>query len=135
MKKSILAVAFFSLACMGSAYANQPNGGFTGPSNTSAAQGNGGFTGPSAASSVVTVEQVKSMRDDTHVTMRGHIIQHLHDDNYTFQDDTGTITVDIDHNKWNGQTVSPQNLVEVYGEVDKDRNSVEVDVKSIRIIQ
>ncbi|MDR8274407.1 NirD/YgiW/YdeI family stress tolerance protein, partial [Acinetobacter baumannii] len=40
--------------------------------------------------------------------------------------------VDIDHKRWNGVTVGPQDTVESQGEVDKDWNSVEIDVKQIR---
>ncbi len=43
-----------------------------------------------------------------------------------------TINVDIDHKRWNGVTVTPKDTVEIQGEVDKDWNSVEIDVKQIR---
>ncbi len=43
------------------------------------------------------------------------------------------INVDIDHKRWNGVTVGPQDTVEIQ-EVDKDWNSVEIDVKQIRKI-
>ena len=33
---------------------------------------------------------------------------------------------------WNGVTVTPKDTVEIQGEVDKDWNSVEIDVKQIR---
>jgi len=95
----------------------------------------GGFQGPSSNSAITTVEQAKTARDDTKVVLRGHIIEHIRSDDYLFKDNTGTIRVDIDHDKWMGQTVTPETLVEIQGEVDKDWNSVEIDVKSIRIIQ
>ncbi len=72
------------------------------------------------------------MRDDTWVTLRGNITERVSDDLYIFKDSSGTINVDIDHKRWNGQTISPKDLVEIQGEVDKDWNSVEVDVKQIR---
>mgnify|MGYP000760690062 FL=1 len=49
-----------------------------------------------------------------------------------FKDASGTINVDIDHKRWNGVTVTPKDTVEILGEVDKDWNSVEIDVKQIR---
>lgn len=104
-------------------------GGFTGPSSTT--QG-GGFTGPSGA--VTTVTNAKSLRDDTWVTLRGKITERVSDDLYKFQDASGVINVDIDHKRWNGVTVGPQDTVEIQGEVDKDWNSVEIDVKQIRKI-
>ena len=96
------------------------------------AAGQGGFTGPSGA--VTTVANAKSLRDDTWVTLRGKIVERISDDLYKFQDASGVINVDIDHKRWNGVTVGPQDTVEIQGEVDKDWNSVEIDVKQIRKI-
>lgn len=96
-------------------------GGFTG--------NKGGFTGPGPA--VVSVEQARGMRDDAKVHLSGNIIQHLGKDKYLFRDASGTIHVEIDHDKWGGQSVGPEDLVEIYGEVDKDWNSVEIDVDRI----
>lgn len=103
-------------------------GGFSGPSATQT-QG-GGFVGPNGSST--TVESAKSLRDDAWVTLRGNIVERISDDLYVFKDATGTINVDIDHKRWNGLTVTPQDTVEIQGEVDKDWNSVEIDVKQIR---
>ncbi|WP_304122834.1 NirD/YgiW/YdeI family stress tolerance protein [Mailhella massiliensis] len=105
------------------ALANRGDGGYTQNNAYSAA---GGYTGPGP--SVSTVEQAKKMRDDTHVTLRGRIVQHLGGDHYLFKDETGAINVDIDHKRWQGQTVGPDDLVEIHGEVDKDWNELEIDV-------
>ena len=102
-----------------SALANSQGGGYT---NTHM----GGYTGPGPA--VSTVEQAKGMRDDTHVTLRGRIVQHLGGKHYLFRDDTGTINVEIENKRWQGQTVGPDDVVEIYGEVDKDWNELEIDV-------
>lgn len=88
------------------------------------------FQGPNG--SVTTVESAKSLRDDTWVTLRGNIVERISDDLYVFKDASGTINVDIDHKRWNGVTVTPKDTVEIQGEVDKDWNSVEIDVKQIR---
>ena len=127
MKKIAAMTAIVALVSMPVLAAGQ--GGFTGPSSTT--QG-GGFTGPSGA--VTTVTNAKSLRDDTWVTLRGKITERVSDDLYKFQDATGVINVDIDHKRWNGVTVGPQDTVEIQGEVDKDWNSVEIDVKQIRKI-
>ncbi|HFD3376843.1 YgiW/YdeI family stress tolerance OB fold protein [Klebsiella variicola] len=133
MKKIAAMTAIVALVSMPVLAAEQ--GGFTGPSSTtqvsSTAQA-GGFTGPSGA--VTTVANAKSLRDDTWVTLRGKITERISDDLYKFQDASGVINVDIDHKRWNGVTVGPQDTVEVQGEVDKDWNSVEIDVKQIRKI-
>ena len=133
MKKIAAMTAIVALVSMPVLAAEQ--GGFTGPSSTtqvsSTAQA-GGFTGPSGA--VTTVANAKSLRDDTWVTLRGKITERVSDDLYKFQDASGVINVDIDHKRWNGVTVGPQDTVEIQGEVDKDWNSVEIDVKQIRKI-
>lgn len=87
---------------------------------------------PGAERRVTTVESAKSLRDDTWVTLRGNIVERISDDLYVFKDASGTINVDIDHKRWNGVTVTPKDTVEIQGEVDKDWNSVEIDVKQIR---
>lgn len=133
MKKIAAMTAIVALVSMPVLAAGQ--GGYTGPSATTPASSTtqgGGFTGPSGA--VTTVTNVKSLRDDTWVTLRGKITERVSDDLYKFQDATGVINIDIDHKCWNGVTVGPQDTVEIQGEVDKDWNSVEIDVKQIRKI-
>lgn len=90
----------------------------------------GGFSGPSAA--LTTVDKVKSMSDDTWVMLQGNIEQRVGDDTYTFRDASGTLTVEIDRKRWNGQTITPKDKVQLEGKVDKDWSSVEVDVKNIK---
>ena len=102
------------------ALAKGPDGGFN---------RGGGFTGPGPALS--TVQQARDMRDDSPVTLQGHIVQHLGDDHYLFKDNTGTINVEIDHKRWQGQNVGPNDLVEISGEVEKDWSELGIDVKRI----
>ena len=127
MKKLAAMVAVMAL-CSAPVLAAQ-QGGVSGPTTTTQSQ-NGGFVGPNGSST--TVESAKSLRDDTWVTLRGNIVERISDDLYVFKDATGTVNVDIDHKRWNGVTVTPQDVVEIQGEVDKDWNSVEIDVKQIR---
>ncbi|WP_437891215.1 YgiW/YdeI family stress tolerance OB fold protein [Phytobacter sp. V91] len=126
--KKLIAITAIVMMCSAPVFAananTTQNGGFNGPT----AQG-GGFTGPGGG--ITTVEGAKSMRDDAWVTLRGNIVERLSDDVYTFKDATGTVNVDIDHKRWNGLTVGPQDLIEIQGEVDKDWNSVEIDVKQV----
>ena len=126
--KKIAAVAIILVLASAPAFAaNQ--GGFSGPTSTTTSQ-TGGFVGPNGT--VTTAANAKTMRDDTWVTLRGNIIERVSDDLYIFKDSSGTVNVDIDHKRWNGQTITPQDVVEIQGEVDKDWNSVEIDVKQIR---
>lgn len=125
MKKLTLAALLLAVCSVPALAAQQ--GGFVAPENTPAQLG--GFSGPSA--SLTTVEKAKTLRDDTWVTLQGNIEQRLSDDTYSFRDATGTINVDISHKRWNGLTITPQDKVQIEGEVDKDWNSVEIDVKRI----
>ncbi|EFN1709607.1 NirD/YgiW/YdeI family stress tolerance protein, partial [Escherichia coli] len=43
--------------------------------------------------------------------------------------------VDIGDKYWVGQSVSPNDKVRIEGEIDKDWNSVEVDVNKITVIK
>ena len=127
MKKT---AAIFTILAICSAPVLAQKGGFIDP-NAPVTQTttNGGFSGPNAG--VVTIEKAKTMSDDTWVTLRGNIEQRIGGDHYTFRDATGTINVDIDHKRWNGLTITPKDTVELYGEIDKDWNSVELDVKQV----
>lgn len=98
----------------------------------------GGFAGPGAQTQAMTVQQVKNLPDDARVTLVGCIVNQLprDDDKYTFRDNTGEIVVDIDRKDFRGQTVTPQNLVRISGEVDKEWNrAVEIDVKSLEVLK
>jgi TIGR00156 family protein len=116
-----LAVAVALALCIAfSAPAAFAKGGF---------QAGGGYTGPGPE--IVTVEQAKTMSDDTHVALKGYIIQSLGDKNYVFKDDTGAINVEISKKRWQGQNIGPDDLVIIYGEVDKEWSKVEIEVKQI----
>lgn len=128
MKKT-LAIAAIVALMSAPVFAANTQGGFSGPGSTATSSQNGGFVGPNGT--VTTVEKAKSMRDDAWVTLRGNIVERLSDDTYTFKDSSGTVNVDISYKRWNGLTVTPNDVVEIQGEVDKDWNSVEIDVKQI----
>lgn len=84
---------------------------------------------------VVTVEQVRGMADDSPVVVRGYLVQQNGENSYIFQDNTGTINVEIDEEDWGGLTVTPTDMVEVWGEVDKNGMSImEIDVAAIKKI-
>lgn len=129
MKKYTLA----ALIALCSAPVLAQQGGFLDPAAPQTQTQNtqqGGFSGPSAT--LTTVDKVKSMSDDTWVMLQGNIEQRVGDDTYTFRDASGTLTVEIDRKRWNGQTITPKDKVQLEGKVDKDWSSVEVDVKNIK---
>ena len=100
------------------------------------AQG-GGFQGPGGGSAS-TVAQAKRAFDDSWVVLTGHILRRAGGDHehYIFRDKTGEIIVDIDDKYFSGRTVTPQNLVRISGEVDKEiLERTKIDVKQLEILQ
>ncbi len=94
----------------------------------------GGFYGPGATAA--TVQQAKTMPDDSYVTLTGSIISKVGKEDYIFRDDTGEIKVDIDDKYFYNVKVTPQNTVRIVGEVDKDfGKAVEIDVKSLEVLK
>jgi len=96
----------------------------------------GGFRGPSENVAPTTVKQALDSWDDTKVTLRGHIVNNLGPEKYTFTDGTDEIIIDIDDEDWMGRTVGPKDTIEIDGEVDKGMfRATEIDVDSFKIIQ
>lgn len=116
--KKISMFAMAGIMSAGAAFAGfQPNE----PTKTA-----GGFVGGSET--IVTVKQVKEMRDDVPVIVQGNIVQRMGDEKYLFEDSTGSITVEIDNKDWRSQTVTPSDTVKLYGEVDAGLFKTEIDV-------
>ena len=98
------------------------------------AQFAGGFEGPSAVKNATTVENALQQRDDTKVILKGNIVNSLGDEKYTFKDSTGEVVVEIDDDEWNGLKVTPENTVEIFGEVDKEWNKpTKIDVDNLKV--
>ncbi|MDR2902853.1 MAG: NirD/YgiW/YdeI family stress tolerance protein [Lactobacillales bacterium] len=114
MKKQILAVTTALLIATSAAAQLGPRGGFNGPSTTA-----------------TTVEQALKMKDDAFVTLQGKIEQKVGKEKYLFRDKTGVIQIEIDDEDWRGLTITPQDTVEIKGEVDKGWRNTKVDVDQI----
>lgn len=112
-------------------FAGVANAQFTG----APAQPAGGFEGPGVIQNAPnTVKSALAAGDDTPVTLRGQIINSLGDEKYTFKDATGEIAVEIDDDDWHGVKVTPENTIEIYGEVDKEVfEPTKIDVKSFTV--
>ncbi|MDU6079468.1 MAG: NirD/YgiW/YdeI family stress tolerance protein [Pantoea sp.] len=128
MKKHAALLAILALTTAPVFAATQ--GGFV-DANAAAVQAKqGGFQHDQ--SSVVTVKQAEEMKDDSWITVRGQLEKQIGDEDYLFRDATGTMKVEIDHKRWDGLTITPKDRVELTGELDKDFNSIELDVKQVR---
>lgn len=86
-------------------------------------------------SNVISVQQALASADDTHVTLEGTIVKKVGHEKYQFSDGTAQILVEIDDDEWRGQTVSPDTRVRLAGEIDRELNRVELDVKQVTVIQ
>lgn len=84
--------------------------------------------------SKTTISQALKMNDDSHVIIQGNIVKRISDDKYTFKDSTGTMTVEIDTEKWSGQSVNMTDKLELTGEIEKKFNSTILDVDTVKII-
>lgn len=93
------------------------------------------FIGP-GSSNIATVSQVKEMRDESKVIMQGHIESHLGGEYYLFKDQSGSIKVEIDDDVWKGVNVTPQDKVEISGEIDTHiYKPTDIEVETIKIIK
>lgn len=85
--------------------------------------------------SLITVKQALTLKDNTKVQLRGHVVKATGDEKYQFRDNTGSITVDIDDELWQGKPISANTTVTLIGEVDVDYKPlkrVEIDVDSVK---
>ncbi|KJV47438.1 protein ygiW precursor [Pantoea sp. BL1] len=128
MKKSAALIAIVMLASTPVLAAQQ--GGFVDPNAAKAQVHAGGFQADNT--SVVTVKQAEEMKDDSWITVRGYLDKQIGDEDYLFRDSSGNMKVEINHKRWHGQTITPKDQVELTGELDKDFNSIELDVKQVR---
>ena len=90
---------------------------------------------PQNADVIVSVAQVKKMRDDTPVIVQGNIIQRMGDEKYLFRDGTDSVIVEIDDEDWGGVDVRATDTVKLYGEVDASMFKTEIDVDRIEKIE
>jgi uncharacterized protein (TIGR00156 family) len=95
----------------------------------------GGFDGPGATSRVVPVTTVNDMEDDTKVILEGYLIKQIRDEHYIFKDNTGEIEVEIDDEDFRGANVTPKTKLRISGEVDKDWESIKIDVDYLEILE
>ena len=103
--------------------------------NLAHAQLAGGFDGPRAPSMApITIKEALSMRDDAIVVLEGKIVHSLGDEKYLFKDATGEVIIEIDDEDWHGVKVTPEDTLEIVGEVDKELfETTKIDVKSFTV--
>ena len=126
MKKcTVIIVCLMMVFLAAGAHAQQ--GGFTGPSAFTWQQvgftGQHGFHGFTGMPMPVTVAQVvQTFPNKAHAVLRGNIVQHLGGDRYLFRDSSGDVVIKIKHDRWWGLTVGPNDLVEIGGQLKRERS-------------
>ncbi len=94
----------------------------------------GGFTGGQEATTT-TVSNAKKLKDDSYVVLQGNIVSKSGNEKYIFKDKTGTIEIEIDDEDWGGIQAGPKDTVIIEGEIDRDFNSISIDVDTIRLAE
>ena len=79
-----------------------------------------------------TVAEVLVMEDDMPVKVSGKLTKQVKGNKYQLEDPSGMIIVEIDEEDWDGNIITEQDMVIIYGEVDKDKNGTEIDAKSVK---
>ena len=59
----------------------------------------------------------------------------MYDDEFTFQDSTGTIRIDVEDHAWNGLSVTRNDKIRIYGKLDKEFFSSTIDVYQIELVR
>lgn len=91
-----------------------------------------GFTAPAAPNSVRDV--INQAYDDQRVVLTGKLTNYLGHDRYEFTDNTGRIEVELDDDRdWS--FIRKDQLITIFGKVDRDRHSINIDVKDARPAQ
>ena len=80
----------------------------------------------------VSIAEALKMNDDSYVTVKGNIVKKLSDDRYMFKDSTGSMTVEIDDDRWGGVSAGTKDVLELSGEIEKKNNYTRLDVDSLK---
>lgn len=122
--KKFLWILVFTVLISGAAFA-----GFNGQYDN-----NQGFK--SSVNPVVSpIKDVLKMRDNQVATVKGNIVKRMSDDKYLFKDNSGEMTVEIDNKYWGDLQVDESNVLELTGKVDKDFNSISLEVFTVKKIK
>lgn len=92
---------------------------------------------PSSATTekpISQVSDVNNMPEDTTVYIQGYLVQNLGNEMYMFQDDSGTIAIEIDDDLLASNAVAPNALVWIVAEVNKDGQVTSLEAEEIQFL-
>ncbi|MVW80904.1 YgiW/YdeI family stress tolerance OB fold protein [Bordetella sp. 02P26C-1] len=128
--RTLLVTSALSCALVAGAQAQ----GYAGPSSAPASARQG-YAGPSSVPVTTVKALTETGHDDQNAVLRGRIVSHDGGDHYTFEDDTGRMKIEIDDKRFPaGVRIDEKTVVELEGELDRDRHGVEFDVDRIRVM-
>lgn len=140
MKKVVLASLLALSTATAMAQSPAPAAGFQDPDAPPAIKPHkerefrqGGFV--NSQQSVSKVADSNKWQDDEYIVLEGNIIRQVGKDDFIFKDNSGEIEVEIERRAWAGQTISPEDKVKLYAEVDKSWNKIEVEVNRVEKIK
>jgi uncharacterized protein (TIGR00156 family) len=82
---------------------------------------------------LITVKEARELEDNVKVVLEGLIIEDKGDEKYLFIDVAGDeIDLEIDKDAWKKREMDPEQLVRIYGEINREDDSIEVEVKKIK---
>ncbi|MFT3719348.1 YgiW/YdeI family stress tolerance OB fold protein [Pseudorhodoferax sp.] len=107
----------------------------TGTAAFAQAQPPSGYTGPSSVPLTTVQQLLAAGRDDQPARLQGRLVSHDGGDRYTFADDTGRITAEIDAKDFPpGQAIGAEQRVELHGEFEKGRRTTKFEVDRIVVL-
>ncbi|WP_368879600.1 YgiW/YdeI family stress tolerance OB fold protein [Proteus terrae] len=92
----------------------------------------GGFV--SQSTSVTSVSNVDNRPNDSTIIIEGFIVRNITHNVYEFKDDSGSIRVKIDNDKWNGLNISSDTKIRIEGRVDNHLVQNEINVDKISLV-
>lgn len=90
---------------------------------------NGGFQD---STKKMSVSDALKMADNSYVSVQGNIVKKLTDDKYMFKDSTGSMTVEIDNDRWAGISANRKDTLILSGEIEKKLSTTCLDVDSVQ---
>lgn len=102
--------------------------------NAFAGNGNNMNNYHSAQKNISKVSSVQNMPDNSKVYLQGYLTQKLGDEMYMFQDDSGTMNIEIDDDLINENTIVPTNVVWVAAEVNKSGDITSLEAEDIKFM-
>ncbi len=93
------------------------------------------YKGPTSSDFVKSdVKSALKANDNTQMALEGYILKHIGKNKYFFQDNSGSLVVEIDKEDFLEIYVDEHTFVRISGEVDKDFAAVDFDVDYLEVL-